>query len=82
MKKSNENIRQTDFAFGKKNYIFLAIAFLVVVIGFMLMAGGGSENPNDFSDAIFSVRRITIAPIVVLLGFGFGIYAIMYKPKN
>ena len=83
MKKNvSENNKDLGFAFGKQNYMFLAAAFVIVVIGFLLMSGGGSENPNDFSDKIFSFRRITLAPIVVLVGFVFGIVAILRKPKD
>ena len=46
------------------------------------MIGGKSENPNEFNEAVFSFRRITLAPIIVLLGFIFEIYAIMKKPKE
>lgn len=81
-KKTNENKNEVNFAFAKQNYMFFAIAFVIVIIGFLLMIGGGSENPNDFSDKIFSFRRITLAPIVVLLGFVFGIFAILRKPKE
>ncbi len=77
----NEN-NKFDFAFGKINYILLGIGFAVIVLGFMLMAGGASEDPNVFNEDIFSFRRITLAPIVVLAGFIFEIYAIMRKPKN
>ena len=56
------------------------IAF--IFIGFILMIGGGSDNPDVFNDAIFSFRRITLAPILVLIGFGIEIYAIMKKPKD
>ncbi len=82
MKKVNENNKDVGFAFGKQNYIFLAASFVIVIIGFLLMLGGGSKNPDDFSDAIFSFRRITLAPIVVLAGFIFGIVAILRKPKD
>ena len=55
----------------------------MVIIGFMLMAGGGASNPNEFlEDELFSIRRITIAPIVVLLGFGVVAYGIIKKPKD
>ncbi len=82
MKKTNETNKDLGFAFGKENYMFLAVAFVIVVIGFLLMAGGGSKNPNDFSEEIFSFRRITLAPIIVLTGFILGIVAILRKPKN
>ncbi|HPD94467.1 MAG: DUF3098 domain-containing protein [Bacteroidales bacterium] len=70
-----------NFALGKENYKLLLIGFAIIVLGFILMSGGGSDNPNVFSKDIFSFRRITLAPIVVLFGFIFEIYAIMKKPK-
>jgi membrane-bound ClpP family serine protease len=70
------------FALGKENYILMAIGFAIIVIGFILMAGGGSDDPNVFNPDIFSPRRITVAPIVLLFGFAFEIYAIMKKPKS
>jgi hypothetical protein len=69
------------FALGKENYRLMAIGFGIIVIGFLLMLGGKSEDPNEFSDAIFSFRRITLAPVIVLAGFVFEIWAIMKKPS-
>ncbi|MBN1388976.1 MAG: DUF3098 domain-containing protein [Bacteroidales bacterium] len=68
------------FALGKENYRLMAIGFGIIVIGFLLMLGGKSEDPNEFSEAIFSFRRITLAPVIVLAGFVFEIWAIMKKP--
>lgn len=83
MAKKSKEIKETaGFALGKENYKLMAIGFAVIVIGFILMAGGGSDDPNVFSEDIFSFRRITLAPILLLLGFGFEIYAIMKKPKD
>lgn len=74
---------KTGFALGKKNYILLAIGFGIVIIGFLLMSGGGSTDPNIFNGKeLFSFRRITLAPIIILAGFIFEIYAIMKKPKE
>ncbi len=70
------------FALGKENYKLMAIGFIIIVVGFILMAGGGSDDPNVFNPDIFSFRRITLAPVVLLIGFAFEIYAIMRKPKN
>ncbi len=70
------------FALGPQNYLLMAIGFGVIVLGFVLMAGGGSDDPNVFSDKIFSFRRVTLAPMVVLAGFLFEIYAIMKKDKG
>lgn len=71
-----------NFAMSSQNYKLLAIGFGIIVLGFILMAGGGSDDPTQFSDKIFSFRRITLAPIVVLFGFAFEIYAIMKRPKK
>ncbi|HOW41790.1 MAG TPA: DUF3098 domain-containing protein [Bacteroidales bacterium] len=77
-----ENKEKTNFALGPDNYKLLAIGFGIIVLGFILMLGGKSEDPNVFSNDIFSFRRITLAPIVVLAGFAFEIWAIMKKPKG
>lgn len=69
------------FAMSRQNYKLLLIGFGIIILGFILMAGGGSDDPNQFNEAIFSFRRITLAPIVVLAGFAFEIYAIMRRPK-
>lgn len=66
----------------RQNYILMAIGFAVIVLGFILMTGGGDNDPNVFdAERLFSFRRITLAPILVLGGFAFEIYAIMKKPK-
>ncbi len=80
MSAKNENKGKLNFALGKENYKLLAIGFGIIIIGFLLMLGGKSEDPNQFSEKIFSFRRITLAPIVVLAGFVFEIWAIMKKP--
>jgi fumarate reductase subunit D len=69
------------FALGNDNYKLLVIGFAIIVLGFILMIGGKSDDPNHFSEEIFSFRRITLAPIIVLAGFIFEIWAIMKKPK-
>jgi membrane-bound ClpP family serine protease len=74
--------QQPDFAIGKENYKLLVIGFVIIIIGFILMVGGKSEDPSIFNEEIFSWRRITLAPIVVLFGFIFEIWAIMKKPKS
>ena len=80
---SKKNTDKESFALTKENYILLIIGFAIIVIGFILMIGGKSEDPAIFNeDEIFSFRRITLAPIVVLAGFIFEIWAIMKKPKS
>ena len=80
----NKNKSQTSgFPLEKENYILLGIGFLIIIIGFLLMAGGGSDDPNVFNEKeLFSFRRTTLAPLVVLFGFIFEIWAIMKKPKE
>ena len=63
----------------RRNYILLAAGFAVIVLGFVLMAGGGSDSPDEFDYAMFSWRRITLAPILVIGGFVMEIYAILKR---
>ena len=73
---------KNGFALSKKNYIALAIGFAILVIGYALMAGGASTDPNVFNgDEIFNFRRITLAPIVLIIGFAVEIFAIMWRPR-
>lgn len=81
--KKDEAANKTGFALGKENYKLIIIGFVIILFGFLLMIGGKSEDPNLFNaDEIFSFRRITLAPLVVLAGFIFEIWAIMKKPKE
>ncbi|WP_262498089.1 DUF3098 domain-containing protein [Kordia periserrulae] len=73
---------QSNFVFGKKNYLFMFIGLAVIALGFILMAGGGSDDPNVFNEDIFSTRRIHIAPMVVVLGFAIEVYAILLNPNS
>jgi fumarate reductase subunit D len=82
MATKNENKEKLNFALGRQNYKLLAIGFAIIVVGFLLMLGGKSSSPDKFSDNIFNFRRITLAPIVVLAGFIFEIWAIMKRPKE
>ena len=69
--------------FGKENFKWMLIGVAVLIIGFVLMAGGGSDDPNVFAaDEVYSTRRITIAPIIILLGLAIEIYAIFRQPKT
>jgi hypothetical protein len=71
-----------EFLFGKKNYLFMIIGIVVIAIGFALMAGGGSDNPEIFNEEIYSWQRIRLAPTLVIIGLGIEIYAIMLNPKK
>ena len=70
-----------NFAFGRMNYILLAVGMAVVIIGFLLMSGSGSSD-TTYNPDIFSARRIKVAPVVCLLGFISMIYAVVYRPKG
>lgn len=73
---------QKEFIFQKKNYIIMFIGLAFIVLGFILMSGGGSDDPNVFNPDIFSFRRIRLAPTLVLIGFGIQVYAIMLNPTK
>ncbi|MDA9809687.1 DUF3098 domain-containing protein [Flavobacteriales bacterium] len=73
---------KTKMVLGKKNYVFIITGCLVVILGFILMSGGGSEDPNVFQeDELFSFRRITLAPFMVMVGYGVVLYGIMKKQQ-
>lgn len=69
-------------AFNNQNYYIILAGVGVLVLGYLLMIGGGSESPNEFNPEIFSARRITVAPITLLIGFGVVLYGIMKSPKQ
>ncbi|WP_416446269.1 DUF3098 domain-containing protein [Leeuwenhoekiella sp. A16] len=81
LKKQNE-LHRSSFIFGKKNYTVMLIGLGVIALGFILMSGGGSDDPNVFNPDIYSWRRIRLAPALVLLGFGIEVYAILLNPET
>ena len=72
----NKNSKKT-FVFQRKNYIFMIIGLLFIAIGFILMSGGASEDPNVFNPEIYNFRRIRLAPTLVLIGFAIQVFAIL-----
>jgi hypothetical protein len=78
--KNNE--QKPDFLFEKVNYKILLIGIAVIALGFILMSGGGSDDPKVFNEDVFSFRRIRLAPTVVLMCFGITIYSIFKKSKQ
>ncbi len=80
--KKTEDTNSPVFAFGKENYILMAAGVLLIILGFILMTGGSSTDPNVFNEEMYSFRRITLAPILILIGFGVEIVAIMKKTKE
>ena len=77
--KQPEQQEDTRMPLTRRNYVLLAIGFAVILVGFILMAGGGSDSPDEFNYAMFSWRRITLAPSLVIGGFVIEIYAIMKR---
>lgn len=84
MKKNKKPLHKQDlnFVFEKKNYIVMGIGLAVIALGFILMAGGGSEDPNVFNPEIYNWRRIRLAPALVLMGFAIEVYAILLNPRK
>lgn len=74
--------KELQFAFGKENYRLMLIGLGVIILGFILMVGGGSKDPNEFNEAIFNTQRLTIAPLLILAGYIIEIFAIMKRPRD
>mgnify|MGYP003640401948 CR=1 FL=1 len=85
MANKNNKVRQEskqEFIFQKKNYQFMFIGLAFIALGFILMSGGGSDDPNVFNEEIYNFRRIRLAPTLVLIGLGIEIYAILLNPNK
>ncbi len=70
-----------NFAFGKMNYILMAVSVIIVLVGFVLMSGGQSTE-TFYDPSIFNARRIKVAPVVCFIGYAFMVFAIIYRPKD
>lgn len=81
-KRKEEAATSTTFIFEKKNYQFMLIGVAFIALGFILMTGGGSDDPNVFNPEIYSWRRIRLAPAMILIGFGIEVYAILLNPHK
>ncbi len=81
-KQDQKNEVKHEFLFEKINYKILLIGIGVIALGFILMSGGGSDDPKVFNEAVFNFRRIRLAPTTVLIGFGITIYAILKNNKK
>lgn len=77
-----ENNKKFQFAFGRTNYILMAVGLIVLALGYILLSGGGSDDPNQFNEAMFDTRRLYVAPILIVVGFVVEIVAIMFKGKK
>jgi hypothetical protein len=81
-KKNQTETKKIEFAFGKCNYRLLLIGLAFLFLGYILMIGGGSDDPNVFSPALFNFQRLTLAPLLLIIGFVIEIFAIMKRPKE
>ncbi|MFS4468701.1 DUF3098 domain-containing protein [Maribacter sp. 2210JD10-5] len=84
MSKKNkaEQTPKQEFIFQKKNYLFMFVGLACITLGFILMSGGGSDDPNVFNPEIYNFRRIRLAPTLVLIGLGIEVYAILLNPHK
>jgi hypothetical protein len=82
MSDNNKNKLNQDFAFGKENYLLIAIGAFLVILGYFLMSGGGSEDPAVFSEELFNTRRMYVAPLMILSGLGVVGWGILKKSKS
>lgn len=80
--KKRKEEAKSNFIFGKKNYKFMFIGIAFIALGFILMAGGGSDDPNVYNPEIFNFRRIRLAPTLVVIGFVIQVYAILVDPDK
>ena len=80
--KRKEKKQKKHFVFQRKNYKFMLIGIAFIALGFILMTGGGSDDPTVFNPEIYSWRRIRLAPALILIGFGIEIYAILLNPEK
>jgi len=79
---TEKNTSKPAFLFGKKNYLFMFIGLAFIALGFIFMAGGGSDDPTIFNEAMYNFQRIRLAPTLVIIGLGIEIYAILLNPKK
>ncbi len=84
MSKKNNNGQKPakEFVFQKKNYLFLFIGIAFIALGYILMSGGGSDDPEVFNPEIYNFRRIRLAPTLILIGLGIQVYAILLNPHK
>ena len=81
VKNKNQNTNDL-FPFHKENYKYLFIGLVLLALGYILMIGGGSDDPNKFSDAIFDTQRLTIAPLLLIAGFAVAMWAVLKRPSE
>ncbi len=81
-KPKSGNKPSSEFIFQKRNYLFMFIGLILIALGFILMSGGGSDDPEVFNPDIYNFRRIRLAPTLVLIGLAIEVYAILLNPNK
>ncbi|MEJ2163269.1 MAG: DUF3098 domain-containing protein [Robiginitalea sp.] len=71
-----------EFIFQRRNYLLMFLGLAFIILGYFLMSGGGSEDPEVFSEDIFNFQRIRLAPTLVLIGLGIQVFAILANPNK
>ena len=79
-KTKKQNKQSGEFLFGRRNYLIMSIGVVIILLGFVLMVGGGSDDPLVFNESIYNFQRIRLAPTLVLIGLAIEVYAIMANP--
>lgn len=82
IEKEQQEKKGFAFAFDKINYILMGVGLVLLLLGYILLTGGGSDDPNVFNNAMFDSRRLVVAPIIITLGLVIEVVAIMRKPKQ
>ena len=82
MENKEEKSNKLGFAFGRLNYVLMGAGLIILALGYFLLSGGGSDDPNTFNPAMFDNRRLVVAPILIVVGFVVEILAIMLKGKK
>ncbi|MDD2287816.1 MAG: DUF3098 domain-containing protein [Bacteroidales bacterium] len=77
-----ENTSAKGFAFERINYIWMLIGLALLALGYILLIGGGAKSPDEFNYSLFNAQRLVVAPILMVLGLGVEVYAILLKPKQ
>jgi len=80
-KNKSESPVKREYIFQRKNYFWMFIGLVFISLGFILMSGGGSDDPNVFNPDIYNFRRIRLAPTLVLIGLAIEVYAILLNPN-
>ena len=75
-------MKEEKFLFQRENYILFGIGLAFIILGFILMTGGGSDNPQVYNEELFNSRRIILSPLLIVVGFVIEVFAILRRPKS